>query len=135
MIHSQVAGGIVRNNNKFLIVAQRNNTWSLPKGHVDKGESFLDAAKREIYEESGVSDLKLIKGLGFYDRYRISLSGGDDKSELKTINMFLFESKQNDLEPIDSDNPEARWVSKEEVIELLTHKKDRAFFENWINKQ
>ena len=69
-----------------------------------------------------------------YERYRIGLDGGEDKSELKTIHMYLFETEEMELSPIDPANPEARWVNKEDVAELLTHKKDKEFFLNIINE-
>lgn len=123
------AGGIVLNKEGLVLVVNQNgNSWSLPKGHIDDGEDKLQAAIREIYEESGISELELIKELGSYERYRIGLDGRDDKSELKKIFMFLFKTKQDALKPIDPTNPEARWVKKEEVADLLTHKKDKEFF-------
>jgi ADP-ribose pyrophosphatase YjhB (NUDIX family) len=126
------AGGIVLNpKGEVLVVSQNANSWSLPKGHIDSGESAVGAAKREIYEESGVRDLELIKELGSYARYKIGLDGGDDRSELKIIFMFLFRAKQEKLKPIDKQNPEARWVLPKEAEKLLTHKKDRAFFRKW----
>ena len=129
MKHTKTAGGIVLNKKGLvLVVSQNGNSWSLPKGHIDEGEDKLQAAIREIYEESGISELELIKDLGSYERYRISLDGGDDKSELKQIFMFLFKTNQEVLKPIDPGNPEARWVKKEKVAELLTHKKDKEFF-------
>lgn len=129
MNQTQCAGGVVLNSQGLvLVVNSRGKSWSLPKGHIDPGEDPLTAAKREIYEESGVSQLKLIKELGSYQRYRVSLDGGDDLSEFKTIRMYLFTTKQENLKPVDSDNPEARWVEKEKVAELLTHKKDKGFF-------
>ena len=129
MKHTQTAGGIVLNKNGLvLIVSQNGNSWSLPKGHIDEGENKLQAAIREIYEESGISELELIKELGFYERYRIGLDSEDDKSELKTIFMFLFKTNQEDLKPIDPSNPVAIWIEKEKVAELLTHKKDKEFF-------
>ena len=68
---TESAGGIVLNQeNKILIVNQNHDSWSLPKGHVDPGETILEAAKREIYEESGVSQLEYIKDLGFYQRFK-----------------------------------------------------------------
>jgi len=130
------AGGIVLNsNNEVLVVNQNGNSWSLPKGHIDKGETALEAAKREIWEESGISQLELIKELGSYKRYRIGLDGSDDKSEEKEIFMFLFKTKQMDLSPKDSDNPEARWVKKEDVVGLLTHRKDGEFFNGFLLEQ
>jgi len=129
------AGGVVLNTKgEILIVAQRNNVWSLPKGHIDEGETELEAAVREIYEESGINKVELIKKLGVYDRYKISKEGGDDKEELKTIHIFLFTTKELKLKPIDPDNPEAKWVNKDEVSKILFHKKDKDFFESVMSQ-
>ena len=123
------AGGVVTNDEgEVLVVSQRGTSWSLPKGHIDPGEEALDAARREIYEESGIRDLELVRELGTYERHKIGVDGGDDRSELKAITMFLFRTKEKSLRPVDSDNPEARWVEKAKVALLLTHEKDKEFF-------
>jgi diadenosine hexaphosphate hydrolase (ATP-forming) len=125
------AGGVVLNaQGQVLIVNQRGNSWSLPKGHLEPGEDALSAAKREIYEESGVRSLALVKELGTYQRHKIGPDLKDDLSEEKTITMFLFTTTETDLQPIDPKNPEARWIEKERVSALLTHPKDRAFFQS-----
>lgn len=125
------AGGVVMNAEGYiLVVNQKRNSWSLPKGHIDPGEEAMDAAIREIYEESGITQLEYVKDLGRYQRYKIALIGGDDYSELKNIIMFLFRTPETDLKPVDGDNPEARWVSREDVAGLLTHAKDKEFFLN-----
>ena len=129
MKHTFSAGGVVLNQKgEVLVVNQNGNSWSLPKGHIDPGEDTLQTAIREIYEESGIKNLTLIKDLDNYQRYRISLDGGDDKSELKTIYMFLFKTDEEVLKPVDPANPEAKWIEKEKVSEFLTHKKDKEFF-------
>ncbi len=127
--HTRSAGGVVINNDGLvLVVNQHGNSWSLPKGHIEKGEKELDAARREIYEESGIKNLKLIKSLGSYQRRRLAKDGRGDGSELKTITMFLFRTSENMLKPIDPENPEAKWVEKNSVADLLTHPKDKEFF-------
>jgi len=125
------AGGVVLNpNGGVLVVKQHGDSWSLPKGHIDEGETPLEAAKREIFEESGITDLTLVKPLFSYERFAIGPGGvGEDRSMLKEIEMFLFRTSQTKLTPQDSANPEARWVLKNEVSKLLTHPKDREFFE------
>ena len=129
MIETQSAGGVVLNpKGEVLVVNQEGNSWSLPKGHIDSGEEALAAAQREIYEESGVKRLQFVRTLGVYRRYKIGLKGGDDKSEMKTIRMFLFKTDQTILKPLDPQNPEARWVPKDKVEDLLTHRKDKDFF-------
>ena len=128
------AGGIVVNDfNQVAIVNQNHDSWSLPKGHIDPGENALEAAKREIYEETGIVDLKFVKELGSYNRYRIGLDGNDDLSELKTISIYLFISKQRILKPIDPNNPFAKWVNYVDVKNYLTHKEDIKFFINTID--
>ena len=130
MKKTRSAGGVVTNSEgKVLVVSQRGTSWSLPKGHIDRGESALVAAKREIYAESGIRDLELIRELGTYERHRIGVDGGDDRSELKVITMFLFRTSEKSLRPVDPDNPEARWVERSKVAPLLTHEKDKEFFQ------
>ena len=129
MKKTKTAGGIVLNKNgEVLIVNQHGNSWSLPKGHVEEGEELLETAKREIYEESGIRNLTHVKDLGKYTRHRIGLYGKDDESELKEIHMFLFKTDEMTLNPIDQNNPEARWVLPEKVSEFLTHEKDKQFY-------
>ena len=127
--HTESAGGVVLNpKGEVLVVNQRGTSWSLPKGHLDPGEDALAAARREIYEESGIRDLEFIREFGSYTRHKIGLGKEEDLSELKTIHMFLFRTGDTKLKPLDPKNPEARWVRKEEVERLLTHRKDKEFF-------
>jgi len=131
MKRTRTAGGVVINVNSghVLVVSQNGDSWSLPKGHLEKGEGDLEAAEREIEEESGIARLTFVRELGSYERHGIGYGGkGERTDEMKTIVMFLFTTPQDDLRPIDPKNPEARWVPKEEVAALLTHEKDKAFF-------
>ncbi len=126
---SESAGGVVLNpKGQVLVVNQNGNSWSLPKGHLDEGEDELAAARREISEEAGVRELELVQKLGTYERSRIGRSGGEDPGQLKRITFFLFRTKQTELKPEDPQNPEARWVSRDQVAGLLTHPKDKEFF-------
>jgi ADP-ribose pyrophosphatase YjhB (NUDIX family) len=134
MIHTESAGGVVVNpEGRVLLVSQHGTSWSLPKGHLEAGETPLEAARREIREESGVSRLELVRPLGSYSRHRLGADGGEDGSELKTIHLFLFKTDDTELAPLDPDNPEARWVEPERVAGLLTHAKDREFFASILN--
>lgn len=64
---------IVDNNNRILIVQSYNNYWGIPKGSVNQNESFLDAAIRETYEETGIKIPKYllkkadVKYINLYD--------------------------------------------------------------------
>ena len=134
MEKTEVAGGIIKNaRGEIVLVANGTKEfWGFPKGHIDPGESALDAAKREIAEETGLTDLTLIRPLGSYGRYRGTPDGGDDANEYKTIHMFLFTTAQEKLAPADPWNPEARWVPVGDVEKMLTHPKDAEFFRSVV---
>ncbi|OGL36630.1 hypothetical protein A3A68_01965 [Candidatus Saccharibacteria bacterium RIFCSPLOWO2_01_FULL_48_13] len=129
MEHTKSAGGVIINpKGQVLVVSQHGTSWSLPKGKLEAGEDHKTAARREIEEETGITKLELIKKLGTYQRNKISRDGGDDFSELKTITMYLYTTPEEQLQPIDPENPEARWIDPDKVGELLTHAKDKAFY-------
>ena len=61
------------NNNNEVFVGKRidnpENFWQKPQGGVDENENFLDAAKRELEEETGIKTVKLIKELDSWFKY------------------------------------------------------------------
>ncbi|MBF0512111.1 MAG: NUDIX domain-containing protein [Candidatus Omnitrophica bacterium] len=123
------AGGVVVNTQGMILVVNQNgNSWSLPKGHVEIGEEPLTAARREIAEEAGISNLEYVRVMGSYGRYKLGKNEGDDKKEWKILLFFLFKAKNEKLNPTDPRHPQARWVYPDEVEKLLTHPKDKAFF-------
>jgi ADP-ribose pyrophosphatase YjhB (NUDIX family) len=132
---SESAGGVVLSpKGEVLVVSQNGDSWSLPKGHVAAGESELEAARREIYEESGVKELELMKKLGTYERPRIRRAGQDAPEEIKRITLFLFRTRQTRLKPLDPKHPEALWVPQDRVAQLLTHPKDKEFYLNALQE-
>jgi ADP-ribose pyrophosphatase YjhB (NUDIX family) len=132
MEHSRSAGGVVvGSDGRIVVVSQGGVSWSLPKGRLEPGEDVRAASVREIAEETGITKLEFIKELGTYTRHKISKDGkGETAMVLKEITLFLYKTDETELAPEDPDNPEARWVSIDKVADLLTHPKDKEFFQN-----
>ena len=127
------AGGVVvRLERGRLMVALAQelefDEYVLPKGHVDPGESEAEAARREVEEEVGISELHLVQSLGVLERL------GYDKLEWKKTHYFLFATTQVDATPTDTEKHKAmRWFPLDmlphmlwpEQIELLEKNRDR----------
>jgi len=101
-------------------------TWVLPKGHVEGSESVEEAALREIYEETGLDNVQLIKHLGTI--MRESLKSNGDVVQ-KTIHFYLAYALSNSQfhGPSDLGFTEVGWFAPEEAIELLPYEAEQAF--------
>lgn len=84
------AGGLVVNPKNEILFIFRNGVWDLPKGVIEKGETIKSAAIREVKEECGVLNLKLIKPLE--TTYHIYFQDG---LKLKKTHWFLMSSDYN----------------------------------------
>jgi putative (di)nucleoside polyphosphate hydrolase len=133
------AGGIIVNlEGKIALVEQHGNSWSFPKGGIEEGETLLAAAKREIFEETGVTELTYVCDLGSYERYSISLDGKGENPAygMRKRTFFLFTTNETAFrqEPHDAEITQMRWVTVDEGLELLTHPKDKEFLESLREK-
>ncbi len=120
------SGGILVNTQgQIALVLMDDENWSFPKGHIDTNESTLDAAKREVQEETGIGSFELIKELGKYQR-----PCADNENEIKNITLYLFKTSETNLAPTANDVTKAIWVDVSKVKSILSFQKDREFFES-----
>ena len=107
--------------------AHTSNSWVLPKGHVEAGETIEQAALREIYEETGLENVHLITHLGTIMRETVKTNGDVEE---KTIHLFLAYAPRNSHSqpPIDSRFIEVSWFSPQEALKLLPYESEQAFF-------
>ena len=125
------AGGIVFIDNKVLLVKNRlrkeykeyydSGFWGFPKGHMEEGESPLDAAEREVFEETGFKVKCISEKPIAESRYTIEYGENIDKTvwfyEMKVIEEFVKEP--------DEEIEEIAIVPYEEAVSLLAYEEDR----------
>ncbi|MEI7777226.1 MAG: NUDIX domain-containing protein [bacterium] len=130
------AGGIIINQkNEIVLVKQGSVSWSFPKGHLEKDETPLEAAKREILEETGIKDLILEKELESYVRTSDVYTPNGIEVVNKKITLFVFKTSQEEVFTEDDITSEIKWVNKNLVTTILTHPKDKAFYtEEFLTK-
>ncbi|HZH40429.1 MAG TPA: NUDIX hydrolase [Gemmatimonadales bacterium] len=84
-------GGVAR----YLLIRDSYKNWGFPKGHLKTGEPPADAARREVEEETGLTDLLLhgpIRVIDWYFRFK-------GKTIHKYCHFFLFESRDGEPTP------------------------------------
>jgi len=111
------AGGLVeRSDDKFLFI-YRNNKWDLPKGGVEKKELIIEAAQREVKEETGLADLIVINKIG--ETYHLFKKGKNFR--LKRTYWFKMKSDyQGELFPQEEEGIiSAEWINKKRIPEIF----------------
>ncbi|MCU1588683.1 MAG: hydrolase [Frankiales bacterium] len=102
--------------------------WSLPKGHVEEGESDEQAAVREVREETGILG-RVVGKLGTIDFWFVA----DGRRVHKTVHHFLLVAADpdNGLELSDEDVEvsEVRWMPMAELTERLAYADERRLLE------
>ena len=123
------AGAVIfrRENNKiyYLLLhypgashrAERDY-WDFPKGHIEKGEKIEDTVKREIFEETGLKEIKILPGFKETIKYFFKFEG---KNILKFVTFFLAETKEKKVQ-ISFEHIGYEWLPFEKAIERLTFK-------------
>lgn len=93
IVREPTAGGVIfrrnqKNEVEILLIQDSKDRWTIPKGHIEEGETAQETAKREIGEEAGLHDVKIIGWLGKINfRYRRI-----DKLVLMTTQVFLVKA-------------------------------------------
>jgi 8-oxo-dGTP pyrophosphatase MutT (NUDIX family) len=94
--------------------------WSLPKGHLEAGESAEDAAVREVEEETGIRG-RVVAPLGTIDYWFVA----EDRRIHKTVHHYLLEASGGELSDEDIEVDEVAWVPLDELRERLAYAGER----------
>jgi ADP-ribose pyrophosphatase YjhB (NUDIX family) len=94
--------------------------WSLPKGHVEEGESPEAAARREVEEETGIRG-RVLDELGTIDFWFMA----EGRRIHKTVHHFLLEAESGELSDADVEVDEVAWVPLEQLHERLAYDSER----------
>lgn len=109
------AGGLVISDREEYCCIFHHGYWTLPKGHVDPGETISEAAVREVEEETGLTDITL--GTPLPTTYHTFEHKGTWR--LKTTYWFRMHTHHQPLIPqLEEDITEAAWMSRKGWLEI-----------------
>lgn len=127
------AGGVVEKNGKILLVKVTNLqgkvVWTFPKGHLEKNETPLKAALREVEEETGwrcrkVSSLALV-------RYRFNRNG---RPVAKKVRWYRMEPLEKTGRPDEVEIMKTKWVSRSATAKCLSYPSDLRLISRYLGK-
>jgi bis(5'-nucleosidyl)-tetraphosphatase len=133
-----------REKKKILYLALRHPNskrktqyWNFPKGHVEKGETWEDTLRREIWEEAGIKNLKIIPGFYVWNKYFYRAVGKEREKRKKSkigINIFkivtyyLAETKSKRIK-LSHEHIDHKWLEYKKALGLLTYKQTKNVLE------
>jgi 8-oxo-dGTP pyrophosphatase MutT (NUDIX family) len=124
MIREFSAGGVVIRHFRgrpFVVVVQvRDQILALPKGHPEPGESAVEAARREVREETGL-EAEPVRKLDDI-RYWYSRDG---ERVMKIVSFFLFRYRSGRVADHDDEAEAAEWIPLEEAPDRLAYPSER----------
>ena len=126
-------GIILLNHENNVFVGRRidnpKNSWQMPQGGVDQNENFLQAAKRELEEETSIKSVKLIKELDGWFKYDLpnyllgKLWSGKYRGQKQKWFVMKFLGKNDEIN-VKTQNPEFfdwKWIKLSKLPEIAVH--------------
>jgi ADP-ribose pyrophosphatase YjhB (NUDIX family) len=119
------AGGLVLDERRRGALIGRQDrrgrmVWSLPKGHIEEGETAEAAAIREIREETGISG-SIVAPLGIIDFWFMA----ENRRVHKTVHHFLLRAEGGELSSDDAEVDSVEWVPLEDMSTRLAYADER----------
>ncbi|MCD6500597.1 NUDIX domain-containing protein [bacterium] len=102
----------------YLLLHYEMGHWGFPKGHIEKGETIEETARREVEEETGIKDIKFVKRFKEWIKYFYKREG---KNIFKIVTYLLAETHQKEVK-ISWEHIGFKWLPYKEALEQLTFK-------------
>lgn len=110
---------------QILVLQHEGGKWMLPKGTIETGETPEDVARREIREETGLSNVRVVADLG-EERYSFFWRTEDAFYD-KTVHYFLLEFLEGEEAKPQREEGfvAAEWVTVDEALSRIKYKETR----------
>ena len=134
-------GVIILNDDNKIFVGKRKdnptNKWQMPQGGVDRGENYLTAMKRELYEETSIKSVKILKEIDGFFEYELpkNLVGIIWKGKFRGqkqkwfITKFIGDQKEINLKTKNPEFIEWKWIEPDQLPEVIVDFKKKMYMD------
>jgi len=130
MIEATSAGAVLFRGEgpgrEYLLMKSRPGDWEFPKGGVEDGEELQQTAIREVEEEAGIEDFRLLNG--FRQEYDYVFQANGDTIH-KTVHLFTAESFETSAE-LSHEHRDHQWRDYDQAINTVTQDGPRGVLED-----
>ena len=109
------------------MVQHNSGHWSFPKGGIKKGETKIESAKRELKEETGITNCEILNNTCFTESYSFEKNG---QNYHKTVKYFLARVKNQKIKLLKSELQNYKWVKFEQAIKLIAYPSTKDILKN-----
>lgn len=110
----------------YLLLQHTRGHWAFPKGHIEKGESSLEAARREILEEANIARIRFFPGYKETIKFRFKWPPKSPDAELRLKFVVFYLGQVFDARvKISEEHKGFQWVSFEKGMKILKHRNVR----------
>lgn len=104
----------------FCLVEHQGEHWGFPKGHPNQGETEEETAKRELKEETGIADIKIISDKYFIQKYTFEKDGIVYDKSVKYFLGFVSDVNTRTPDDFKDEISGMKWLAFSEARELIT---------------
>jgi len=119
-VEATSAGAILyrdtRGRREYLLLKSRPGDWEFPKGGVENGEELQQTAIREVKEEAGITDFRLVDG--FREEYDYVFEANGDRIH-KTVHLFVAKSFEASAE-LSHEHRDHQWRDYQQALNTIT---------------
>ena len=112
---------------QYLLVRHGQGHWGFPKGHVENDETPQQTARRELAEETGIQNLKLLDEPALHEHYY--LSNKDGRRVRKDVTYFIGLVEDPAVRPCPGEISACQWGTVQDTRERLAFAKTRQLLE------
>ena len=131
---------VLNNENKVFVGKRKDNpvdSWQMPQGGIDIGESYLSAMKRELYEETSIKSIEILKEINGFFEYELpkNLVGIIWKGKFRGqkqkwfITRFIGNENEINLQTENQEFIEWKWIIPDELPRTIVDFKKKMYVE------